>query len=227
MNKYPSWLNALVLVILVAGCLLALPNMYGSVPAVQIADNNGVAYDQTRLDEYVQAVKDKGVTPEAAFLQDGRVVLRFDAGTDLSPIGDDLKSRYGRVANIAQTLAPKLPEWVREAGLSPMSLGLDLRGGVYVLLEVDMNTAIETRMSLYQQSIDDSLREAKIRHRADLNERVINVRLTSADDLEAARSVVQRVDPDVLVSDGTDGKSLLVRMSEAQIDALIDTGVVL
>ena len=55
MNKYPFWLNTLVLVILVAGCLLALPNMYGSVPAVQIADNNGVAYDQSRLDEYVQA----------------------------------------------------------------------------------------------------------------------------------------------------------------------------
>jgi preprotein translocase subunit SecD len=225
MNKYPAWLNTLVLVILFSGCLLALPNIYGTAPAVQIADNNGVDYDEARLEEYVQVVEKLGVSPEMAYLQDGRAVLRFDANTDLAPIADDLKTRYGRVANVAQTLAPKLPVWVREAGLAPMSLGLDLRGGVYVLLEVDMNTAIETRMSLYQQGIDDSLREAKIRHRVDINDRVITVRLTSADDLEEASAVVRRADADILVSEGSDGKSLTVRMSEAQIKARQDFAI--
>ena len=225
MNKYPSWLNFLVLSILVAGCLLALPNIYGTVPAIQIADNNGTAYDEARLEEYVVAVEAIGVSPEAAFLQGGRVVMRFDAGTDLTPIGDGLKTRYSRVANVAQTLAPKLPDWVREAGLAPMSLGLDLRGGVYVLLEVDMNTAVETRMNLYQQSIDDALRSAKIRHRVDLNDRLITVRLSNTDDLQAARDVVARVDPDIFVSDGSDGKSLTVRMSDAQIAARQDFAI--
>ena len=79
MNKYPAWLNVLVLAILLAGCLFALPNIYGSVEAVQIADNDGVAYDEARLDEYVRVVENAGVTPEAAFLQDGRVVMRFTA----------------------------------------------------------------------------------------------------------------------------------------------------
>ena len=225
MNKYPAWLNVLVLTILVAGCLLALPNIYGSAPAVQIADNNGVAYEQDRLDEYVQAVEKGGISPEAAYLQDGRAVLRFEAGTDLTPIGDALKDRYGRVANVAQTLAPKLPEWVRNAGLSPMSLGLDLRGGVYVLLEVDMNTAIETRMALYEQSLDDGLREAKIRHRVDLNDRIITVRLSNADDIETARKVIGNIDSEVLVADGTDGKSLTVRMSDSQIQARQDFAI--
>lgn len=225
MNKYPAWLNALVFVILVAGCLLALPNMYGSVPAVQVAQNDGSPYDETQLQEYVGTVENLGITPEAAYLRDGRAVLRFDEGTDLAPIGDELKSRYGRSANVAQTLAPKLPGWVRDLGLSPMSLGLDLRGGVYVLLEVDMNTAIETRMELYQQSFDDALRDAKIRHRVDLNEQVINVRLTNADDLEAARNVIQRIDADVLVADGSDGKSLTVRMSDVQIKARQDFAI--
>lgn len=225
MNKYPSWLNFLVLSFLLTGCLLALPNIYGSVPAIQIAGNDGVAYDEARLEEYVGVVAGSGVTPEAAFLRDGRVVMRFDVGTNLTPLVDSLVTRYGRVASVAQTLAPKLPDWIREAGLSPMSLGLDLRGGVYVLLEVDMNTAVETRMSLYQQSIDDSLRSAKIRHRVDLNERLITIRLTNADDLQAARAVVERVDPDVFVSDGSDGKSLTVRMSEAQIAARQDFAI--
>lgn len=225
MNKYPVWLNTLVLVILIAGCLLALPNLYGSVPAVQIANNGGSEYDNERLQEYRQFVEKTGVTPEAAYIQDGRVVLRFDAGTDLAPIVLDLKTRYGRVANIAQTLAPKLPEWVRNAGLNTMSLGLDLRGGVYVLLEVDMNTAIDTRMGLYEQAFDDSLREAKIRHRLDLDDRVITIRLTAPDDLEAARTVIERADGDVLVADGTDGKSLTVRMSETQIKARQDFAI--
>ena len=225
MNKYPVWLNTLVFAILVTGCLLALPNMYGSVPAVQIADNNGVAYEQDKLDEYVEAVEAGGISPEAAYLQDGRVVLRFEAGTDIAPIGDALKGRYGRVANVAQTLAPQLPEWVRNAGLSPMSLGLDLRGGVYVLLEVDMNTAVNTRMSLYEQSFDDALREANIRHRVELGSRPILIRLSNADDLEAARAVVDRVDADILVSDGADGKSMTVRMSDAQIKARQDFAI--
>ncbi|MCH9004706.1 MAG: protein translocase subunit SecD [Proteobacteria bacterium] len=225
MNKYPVWLNTLVLVILMSGCLLALPNLYGSVPAIQIAHNDGVAYDEARLDEFVRAVENKGVTPEAAYLKDGRVVLRFEAGTDMTPIDQDLRIRFGDDANIAQTLAPKLPEWVRNLGLSPMSLGLDLRGGVYVLLEVDMAAAIDTRMTLYQQAIDDRLREKEIRHRVDLSNQIITVLLRDAGDLEAARALVQRADADLLVADGTEGISLLVRMSDAQIKARQDFAI--
>ena len=225
MNKYPAWLNSLVLIIVIGGCLLALPNLYGSVPAIQVADSSGVEYDEARLAEIVAAVESQGVVPEAAFLKDGRAVIRFDAGVDLAPIGDDLKQRYGRTTSVAQTLAPKLPEWMRSLGLSPMSLGLDLRGGVYVLLEVDMETAVDTRMALYQQSFADVLREAKIRHRVDLNERTITVRLTSEEDASAARAVVERADPDILVSDGSDGKSLLIRMTEEQIKARQDFAI--
>lgn len=225
MNKYPAWLNTLVLVILLSGCLLALPNIYGSVPAVQIAHTDGVDFDEDRLNDFVQAAENLGAAPEAAFLQDGRAVLRFPVDTNLAPIGDGLKERYGRVANVAQTLAPKLPQWVRGLGLSPMSLGLDLRGGVYVLLEVDMNTAIDTRMALYQQGFEDNLSDARIRRRVDLNNRVITVRLTTPDDLDEARAVIQRSDADLLVSDGSDGKSLTIRMSEAQIKARQDFAI--
>lgn len=215
----------LVLALLVAGCLLALPNIYGSVPAIQIAPKDGTAYDQVRLEEYMRVAENEGLTPEAAFLQDGRVVLRFDEGTNLAPIDQELKSRYGRVANVAQTLAPKLPEWVRDLGLSPMSLGLDLRGGVYVLLEVDMDTAITTRLTLYEQAIDDLLRDERISHRVSLDNRTITVQLREASDLESARSLVERSDADLLIVDGSDGKSFTVRMSETQIKARQDFAI--
>ena len=217
MNKYPSWLNALVLAILLAGCLFALPNMYGSVEAVQIADNDGVAYDEGNLSEFVRLVEQEGVEPEAAYIQDGRAVIRFNSPEDQETAGDSLKAAFPREANVATTLAPKLPAWLRKLGLSPMSLGLDLRGGVYVLLEVDMATAIDARMKGYQQDFDDRLREARIRHRVDLVDRTLNIRLTSAEDAQAARDIIERTDRDILVTDGADGRSLLVRMSEAQI----------
>ncbi|NND46724.1 MAG: protein translocase subunit SecD [Woeseiaceae bacterium] len=217
MNKYPWWLNILVLVIVLAACLLALPNIYGSVEAVQIADSDGEAYGEAKLEEFVRVVEGAGIKPEASYLRDGRVVIRFESTADQEIAGERLRSQYSRQANVATTLTPKLPRWVRELGLSPMSLGLDLRGGVYVLLEVDMNTAIESRMALYEQDFNERLRDAKIRHRVDLNDGVITIRLTGAEDMQAARAIIERADSDVLVLDGEDGKSLTVRMTEAQI----------
>ena len=225
MNKFPAWLNALVLAILLAGILLALPNIYGSVEAVQIASNDGSEFADDKLEEYLRAVENAGVTPEAAYLQDGRVVIRFHSTEDQEKAGERLRARYSRDANVATTLTPKLPEWIRNLGLKPMSLGLDLRGGVYVLLEVDMETAIEGRLNGYQQDFDDRLREARIRHRVDLDGDTITVRLTGPEDVEAARNIIERADQDVLISDGADGKSLTVRMSEAQIKARQDFAI--
>lgn len=225
MNKFSWGLNALILVIFMAGCLLALPNIYGSVEAVQIANNDGSSFDEAKLDEFVRMVEGAGITPQASYMQDGRVVIRFDSTEDQELAGQRLREQYAREANIATTLTPKLPKWVRDLGLSPMSLGLDLRGGVYVLLEVDMNTAVESRLALYQQDFADRLREAKIRHRVNLNDQLITIRLSGAEDLQAAREVIQRADPEVYVEDGADGNSLTVRMTEAQIQARQDFAI--
>lgn len=225
MNKFPLWLNVLVLTILLAGCLFALPNIYGSVPAVQVADGQGVAYEERQIAAFVRSVENAGITPEAAYIQDGRIVLRFHDTEEQERANSHLALTYDGQANVASTLAPKLPAWVRDIGLKPMSLGLDLRGGVYVLLEVDMETAIDSRMKGYQQSFDDRLRDADIRRRVDLNGQTITVRLTGPQDLEAARDVIRRTDQDVLIADGSDGKSLTVRMSESQIQARQDFAI--
>ena len=225
MNHYPTWLNTLVLVVLLTGLLLALPNIYGTVPAVQIADADAAEYTEERLESFVRTVENGDISPEAAYLKDGRAVLRFASIDEQRQAESRLRERYGREASIAITQAPKLPDWVRNLGLDPMSLGLDLRGGVYVLLEVDMDTAIDSRMTSYQQDFDERLRDARIRHRVDLNDLTITVRLTSADDLEAARQIIREADSDVLIAEGTDGKSLQVRMTEVQIKARQDFAI--
>jgi preprotein translocase subunit SecD len=224
-NKYPAWLNALVLIILVVGIVLALPNIYGSVPAVQLARSDAEDVSGAQLAEYVRTLENADIVPEAAYIKDGRAVIRFTSAEDQRTSDARLRDRFGNEASIAMTLAPKLPVWVRSIGLDPMSLGLDLRGGIYVLLEVDMETAVQSRMISYQQDFDDRLRDARIRHRVDLRDREITVRLTSAEDMQAARQIIRRADSDVLIADGTDGKSLTVRMTEVQIAARQDFAI--
>jgi preprotein translocase subunit SecD len=225
MNKYPAWLNMLVLVILLTGALMALPNIYGSAPAVQLADKEGAAVSEAMLDGYVRAVGNQDVTPEAAYLKDGRAVIRFDSVEDQQKAGNGLRDRYGRDASVALTLAPRIPAWLRNMGLYPMSLGLDLRGGVYVLLEVDMDTAIENRMKSYEQDFDSRLRDAGLRHRVDLANNRITVRLTNATDLAEASRIIALADPELIVIEDEAANSLSVRMTEAQIKARQDFAI--
>src|SRR5690606_31799585 len=106
-----------------------------------------------------------------------------------------------------------------------MSLGLDLRGGVYFLLEVDMETAIDSRLGLYQQSMGTILREDGVRHRVDLDGRTITVRLTSTEDRDRARNLIRQADNELLIADAPDGRSLTIRMSEQQIAARQDFAI--
>ncbi|MEX2122341.1 MAG: protein translocase subunit SecD [Woeseia sp.] len=219
MNRYPTWLNVLVLVLLLCGIVLAMPNIYGSVPAVQMASDDGNPLAEAKVNEFVEVLANADLVPEAAYLEDGRVVLRFHDESHQAKAGDLLRERYAGEANAALTLAPRLPAWIRSLGLKPMTLGLDLRGGMYFLLEVDMETAIASRLGLYQQDIGNQLRDARLRSRVDLDGGTIAVRLTSAGDLERARNIIENADSELLVADGPDGRSLTVRMSETQITA--------
>ncbi|HLU06594.1 MAG TPA: protein translocase subunit SecD, partial [Woeseiaceae bacterium] len=219
MNRYPTWLNFLVLGILLCGIVLALPNVYGTVPAVQVASIDGSDFGDAKVEEVVDLLQRQDIAPEEAYVEDGRVVVRFHSVEEQLAAGDFLRERFDQQASTALTLAPKLPAWVRALGLNPMSLGLDLRGGVYFLLEVDMETAIDSRLALYQQSIGTILREERVRHRVDLDGRTITVRLTSTEDRDRARNLIRQADNELLIADAPDGRSLTIRMSEQQIAA--------
>tara|TARA_Y100000588_G_scaffold341152_1_gene385000 strand:- start:1719 stop:3191 length:1473 start_codon:yes stop_codon:yes gene_type:complete len=110
-------------------------------------------------------------------------------------------------------------------GLNPMSLGLDLRGGVYVLLEVDMESAMTSRLEAYEQDFADRFREARIRSRVAAEANQVNARFQSTEDATAARSLIREADPDVLILDGMDERSLRIRMTEAQIKARQDFAI--
>ena len=225
MNRYPAWLNWLVLFIFVLGTMLALPNIYGSAPAIQVASADGKPYEEAKISQVVRILEAGDLFPEKAYIQDGRVVLRFDSVDAQQSSGERLRDRIGRDSSIALTLAPQLPDWIRNLGLQPMSLGLDLRGGVYVLLEVDMNAAVEKRLTLYEQSFSDLLQDAKISRRVELEGQTITVQIRPEEEFDRARNIVRNADRDLLILDGVAGKSFRVRMSETQIKARQDFAI--
>ncbi|MEQ8205366.1 MAG: protein translocase subunit SecD, partial [Woeseia sp.] len=217
MNRYPVWLNLLLLGILMLGSVLALPNLYGSAPAVQLANIDGSGYNESRLPEIVRILESDQLGPEASYVEDGRAVLRFHSVEEQQKASVILGERLQREASVALTLAPKLPAWLREFGLQPMSLGLDLRGGVHFLLEVDMEAALTTRLESYRESLSDLLRDAEMRNRVDLSGQTITVRLTDEDDADRARDLIRESDPELLVMDGSDARTFRVRMSDQQV----------
>ena len=207
------------------GIVLALPNIYSSVPSVQIANSNGIDFDDDQLQEVVDAMDNIRLSPLASFIEDGRAIILFEDSEDQATAGQRLRNRYSEQKSVAYTLTPNLPSWLRKLGIKPMSLGLDLRGGVYFLLEVDMETAIESRLTLYEQSFSDLLREENIRSRVDIVDSDIMVRLRSADDRAKALTMISEADPDLLVLDGADGNSFRLRMTENQIKARQDFAI--
>ena len=225
MNRFPAWLNLLVLSILLLGCVFALPNVYGTAPAVQLVGQKGADITENQLEDYLRVLSSTPVTPEAAYIDDGRAVLRFTSIEDQALALERLGARFASTASVAQTLAPRLPDWLRQLGLRPMSLGLDLRGGVHFLLEVDMDAAIQTRMTLYEQGLVDTFRDEQVRTQVLLDGDEIRVRVRRAEDMELVRDLIERADPDLLVLDGNDGSSYRVRMTEAQIKARQDFAI--
>ncbi len=215
----------LVLGIAMLGLLLALPNIYGSINAVQLAEIDGKQFTADRVERVVEVLESSDITPHAAYLQDGRIVVTFNTVEAQTAAGELLRDRFASDSNVAITLAPNLPAWVRNIGLSPMSLGLDLRGGVYFLLEVDMETAIESRLQTYEQDFNELLRDAGLLTRAQVDGTVVIVRLKNAADMETAREIINNADSGLIILDGADGSSLRVSMSEAQIRARQDFAI--
>lgn len=224
MNRYPSWLNILVVFVFAIGILLASPNIYESLPSVQIANTNGSDINEEQIQEIENLLSDIRLKPSSKYIEDGRAVILFDDSEDQLIAGERLRNRYSDQKSVAYTLTPDIPTWFRNFGIQPMSLGLDLRGGVYFLLEVDMDTAINTRLTLYQQSFNDLLREAKIRSRIEINGMDVQIRVRNQEDLSMAKNIVSEMDPELLILDGNE-MSFRVRMTEDQIKARQDFAI--
>jgi preprotein translocase subunit SecD len=161
MTAYPRWKIVLVAVVLAVGIFLALPNLFGEENALQLARDRAAVLDSDRT-AVEQILKDKGVTPSGAFLDQGRLTLRFGSKQDQLKARDLIAEARPNQFTVALSQASRVPEWMRNLGLSPLKLGLDLRGGVYLVYQVDVQGAVKQLLDRHEQDFRASLRNARV-----------------------------------------------------------------
>jgi preprotein translocase subunit SecD len=163
MNRYPSWKYLIIAVSILLGLLYTLPNFYGESPAVQISPLRTAPKADTALLQRIEdALKKANLPVDGMFLEAGGVKVRFaDTDTQIKA-RDTLQSLLGNGYMVALNLLSNSPQWLNSIGALPMYLGLDLRGGVHFLLQVDMRGALSKALDRYSADIRGSLREKKI-----------------------------------------------------------------
>ena len=165
-NHFPVWKNILVLTILVIGIIYSLPNLYGNDPAVQLASSTATPMPQSQVDEALAAINNAGFAVKSSEFNNGRMLVRFNNTDDQLKAADLLREKMSGRAMVALNLAPATPGWLNALGAEPMYLGLDLRGGVHFLLEVDMETALKQAEERYNNDIRTAFRDAKVRYQS-------------------------------------------------------------
>jgi preprotein translocase subunit SecD len=161
MISYPRWKIALVAIVLLIGIFFAVPNLFGEENALQLARDRAAVTDDDRT-AVEKILKDGSVTPSGAFLDQGRLTLRFSSKQDQLKARDLINEARPNQFTVALSQASRVPEWMRNLGLNPVKLGLDLRGGVYLVYQVDVQGAVKQLLDRHEQDFRASLRSAKV-----------------------------------------------------------------
>ncbi len=216
MNRYPVWKYAIILIALVVAGLYALPNLFGEAPAVQVSPAKAIVkLDPTSLAKVEEVLKAAGLSPDAISLENGSIKARF-ADTDSQLKAKDAlqKALNPDVADptyvVALNLLSRSPAWLTAMRASPMYLGLDLRGGVHFMLQVDMQAALTKKAESLSGDIRSTLREKNVRHSGITRSgQAIEIRFRDAATAQAAKRIIQDQFADldtVETAEGTDVK---------------------
>jgi len=216
-NKYPLWKYLLILVVLIAGGLYALPNLYGDDPALQVTPGRNTQVDATLQGRVEAALERAGIQAKSVEREADMLLVRF-ADTDLQlKAYDAAREALGTGYTVALNLAPATPAWLEAINALPMYLGLDLRGGVHFLLEVDMVAAIHQAAERYVGDLRTLLREEKVRYLTIEREGdTVAVKFRDAETRDAAREVIRGEyrELELRERDGEELYQLLATLSE-------------
>ncbi|MDP1672403.1 MAG: protein translocase subunit SecD [Burkholderiales bacterium] len=165
MNRYPLWKYLLILAAVIVGLVYTLPNFYGEVPAVQVSPlRSNLKVDAALMERVEEALKKADLTPEGVALDTTSVKARLSNTEDQLKAKDVVQAALGDDYVVALNLLSRSPEWLTSIGALPMYLGLDLRGGVHFLMQVDMKSALTKRLDAYGNDIRTLLRDQRIQY---------------------------------------------------------------
>jgi preprotein translocase subunit SecD len=221
MHTYPAWRVWLVAVVVAMGLVLALPNVFGEAPALQLSRNDRTPVTDAGGQQVVSILQANGLTVDQSYLEADRFVLRFEDVEARLRARDIIQEAVGREYLIALSDVPRTPGWMRAVGLKPMSLGLDLRGGVYFMYEVDVLGAVKQLLANMERDYRQLLRTERIPFTGLTNDGNDTVRITlrSADDAQRVANLLRQRDPNLAVDTGTlgEGGTVNVKLNPAQI----------
>ncbi len=212
MNRYPVWKYAIILIALLVGGLYALPNLFGESPAVQVSvAKAGMRLDTASLVRVEDALKAAGLTPDALALDGSSIKARFsNTDTQLKAKDAIQKALNPDPADptyvVALNLLTRSPGWLSAMHASPMYLGLDLRGGVHFMLQVDMQAALSKRAESLAGDIRTTLREKNVRHSGiSRNGQTVEVKFKDTAAMDAAKAIIQDQFPELISTASPDG----------------------
>ena len=225
MNRYPIWKYVIIVIMLLLGTIYSLPNLYGEAPAVQVSPGKAtVKLDNASLSKVESLLQAEGLQASMIQMEGHSIKARFDDTTAQLKARDVLEKAFNPNPAepnyvVALNLLPRTPAWLQALHANPMYLGLDLRGGVHFLLQVDMAGALTKKADVYASDLRMALRDKNIRHGGiTRNGQSIEIRVRDAGTLQAAQNLLQDQFPDLLATasaDGSDSKLLLTIKPEA------------
>ena len=193
MNQYPAWKYALILVILLVGGLYALPNLFGEDPALQVTSSRGFALPETIEGTIEETLANDGISFKNSEKVGNRLLYRFNSNEDQLAGSAALRQALGEQYVVALNNAHATPTWLRTLGGKPMTLGLDLKGGVHFLMQVDMDTARSQQLDRYVDDLRAALRDERIRYVSVRREGDgVLALLRSVEDREQALDIMRR-----------------------------------
>ncbi|MFP3978666.1 protein translocase subunit SecD [Marinobacter sp. KMM 10035] len=225
LNKYPLWKNLIILVAVVIGFIYALPNLFPDDYAVQITGaRSSTEVNSAVLERAVKALESDGIEVKSSTLEDRDALIRLTSSDDQLRARPAVQAALGRDYLVALNMAPSTPAWLKGLGAGPMKLGLDLRGGVHFLLEVDMDTAVGQRLEAVSGQIKRELREERIRYRGGDVKGTRDIVLSFRDESSRteAFNLIKRQYNEFLLDEKTVGDEfqIVLTLSEAEVSAI-------
>ncbi len=212
MNRYPAWKYILVAVVILIGLLFTIPNFYGESPAVQVSATKATVKADANLLKKVEAtLKLADIKFNGIFLDVNGVKVRFESPEEQLKAKDKLIANLGKDYTVALNLLSQTPNWLLAIGAKPMYLGLDLRGGVHFLLQVDMKAALDKAAESSVGDFRTTLRREKINYFGISRDgQKVEVKFESADELEKAQKILSKDYSDLTFNSSVNGKEQLL-----------------
>ncbi|MDP1596925.1 MAG: protein translocase subunit SecD [Methylotenera sp.] len=215
MNRYPLWKNILVVAVILIGFIYTVPNFFGESPAVQITPAKSTTkLDPALLSQVEEVFKQENIQYDGIYLDARGVKARF-ANTDTQIKAKDiLQASLGRDYTVALNLLSRSPDWLRSLGAKPMYLGLDLRGGVHFLLQVDMKAALDKAAERFVGDFRTALRKERVSYIGVTREgQTVQIRFSNVDELAKGKKIISKEYPDLTLNESTEGESQLLTAS--------------